>query len=104
MGVVGLAGQAGIPRIPKDATVGMFFWDLRYPRYDNGQIPDMTGYPITLDPYLINAEGKAWCAVIDGYYIIMRTDSSFTKMDTKGVFLLSGTWSTIENFQIIEVV
>jgi len=79
---------------------GVFYWYLSVGHQDWD--PDTTGYPITLDKNFINAEGEAWRAAIGGRYTIMRADSSFTDFDRKGVFIRSGTWFTIENYQITD--
>jgi hypothetical protein len=102
VGVGGLAGQEVV--WPPEGTE-VEWVELRHLESDclGGFTwkPDTAGYPITLSTSLINSEGEAWRAAIGGYYEIMRPDGSFTEYDINGVFIRSGTWFTIENFQII---
>jgi len=98
--VVAVGGLAGQMVMPEGTQCGIFYWYLSVGHRD--WWPDTTGYPITLDKNLINAEGEAWRAAIGGRYTIMRADGSYTAFDINGVIIRNGTWFTIENYQITD--
>ncbi|MDR2577580.1 MAG: hypothetical protein LBC70_02050, partial [Chitinispirillales bacterium] len=95
-----LAGPVVMP--PEGTKIEMYELILEEDSYGLSWSPDTTGYPITLGTNLINSEGEAWRGVIGGQYEIMRSDGSFTYLDINGVFIHSGTWFMIENFQITD--
>jgi len=97
--VVAVGGLAGQVVMPKDIMCDM---KLEEDSYGLDWRPDTAGYPITLSTNLINSEGEAWRTIGSGYYTIMRADGSFDDFDKNGVFIRSGTWFTIENFQITD--
>jgi len=98
--VGGLAGQVVMP--PEDTKVEMIELILEEDCYGLDWRPDTAGYPITLSTNLINPEGEAWRTAVGGDYEIMWPDGSFTFLDINGVFIRSGTWFTIENYQITD--
>jgi len=99
--VGGLAGQV-VMKPPEGTKIEMIEWGLGEDCYGLWWEADTTGYPRALSTKLINSEGEAWRAGVGGHYKIMRSDGSFTNLDKNGVFIRSGTWFTIENFQITD--
>ncbi|MCL2268999.1 MAG: hypothetical protein FWC23_07425 [Chitinispirillia bacterium] len=98
--VGGLVGQVVMP--PEGTKIEMIEWALGEDCYGLDWRPDTAGYPRTLSTKLINSEGEVWRAGVGGLYTIMRADGSFTDLDINGVFIRSGTWFTIENYQITD--
>jgi len=93
---------AGSVVMPEGTKIEMIEWVLGEDSYGLWWEADTTGYPRTLSTKLINLEGEAWRAAIGGWYTIMRADGSFTYLNKNGVFIRSGTWFTIENYQITD--
>jgi len=96
-----LVGQV-VMKPPEGTKIEIIEWTLEGDSYGLYWRPDTAGYPRTLSTKLITSEGEAWRATIGGWYTIMRADGSFTYLNKNGVFIRSGTWFTIENFQITD--